>query len=30
MEKDYISDALAKKINRMTRLYDRLGSKEKL
>jgi len=29
-EKDYISDALAKKINRMTRLYDRLGSKEKL
>ena len=28
-ESDYISDALAEKINRMTRLYDRLGEKEK-
>ena len=29
-EKDYISDALAQKLCRMTKLYDRLGKKETL
>ena len=27
-EKDYISDALAAKLLRMTKLYDRVGKKE--
>ena len=29
-EQDYISDALAQKLCRMTKLYDRLGKKETL